>query len=74
MLGRTRALLLSGLDTPASNGDLARRTGRSKASVSEALTALRRAGLVSAHRTGRYVLYARTGVGEDLVAGAGGPV
>ncbi|WP_017579263.1 ArsR/SmtB family transcription factor [Nocardiopsis valliformis] len=69
VLGRTRALLLSELDTPASHGDLARRTGRSKASVSEALTALRRAGLVSAHRTGRYVLHARTGVGEALVAG-----
>ncbi|GAA1098770.1 winged helix DNA-binding protein [Nocardiopsis metallicus] len=70
VLGRTRALLLWEVDTPASNGDLARRTGRSKASVSEALTALRRAGLVSAHRTGRYVLYARTSVGEALVAGA----
>ena len=69
VLGRTRALLLSELSTPASNGDLARRTGRSKASVSEALTALRRAGLVSAHRTGRYVLYARTGIGEALVTG-----
>ncbi|GAB3735162.1 ArsR/SmtB family transcription factor [Nocardiopsis nanhaiensis] len=69
VLGRTRALLLSELDTPASNGDLARRTGRSKAAVSEALTALRRAGMVSAHRTGRYVLYARTGVGESLVDG-----
>ena len=69
VLGRTRALLLSELDTPAGNADLARRTGRSKASVSEALTALRRAGLVSAHRTGRYVLYARTGTGEALVTG-----
>jgi hypothetical protein len=30
---------------------------------------MRAAGLVSAHRTGRVVLYARTSVGESLVAG-----
>lgn len=50
-----------------------RRTGRSKASVSEGLGALRRAGLVGAHRTGRRVLYARTGLGENLVEGARAP-
>ncbi|MFF5713931.1 hypothetical protein [Streptomyces sp. NPDC012756] len=33
--------------------------------------ALRAAGLVSAHRAGRHVLYARTRIAEELVAGAG---
>jgi hypothetical protein len=31
---------------------------------------LRAAGLVNAHRTGRDVLYARTGVAESLLAGS----
>ncbi|MBE3000265.1 winged helix-turn-helix transcriptional regulator [Nocardiopsis sp. HNM0947] len=71
VLGRTRARLLAELETPAGQGDLVRRTGRSKASVSEGLTALRRAGLVSRHRTGRHVLYTRTGLGEHLVESSG---
>jgi DNA-binding transcriptional ArsR family regulator len=68
VLGRSRAALLTELDTPASTTDLARRTGLSAGGVSQHLTALREAGLVSAHRTGRYVLYARTGVAEALLA------
>ena len=68
VLGRSRAALLTELDTPASTTDLARRTGLSAGGVSQHLTALRAAGLVSAHRTGRYVLYARTGVAEALLA------
>lgn len=36
------------------------------------LTATRAAGLVSAHRSGRYVLYARTAAGEALVHAASG--
>jgi DNA-binding transcriptional ArsR family regulator len=70
VLGRSRALLLAELDTPASTTDLARRTGLSAGGVSQHLTALRAAGLVSAHRTGRFVLYARTGVAEALLAQA----
>jgi len=31
---------------------------------------LRAAGLVDAHRRGRYVLYARTSIAESLLAGA----
>ena len=68
VLGRSRAALLTELDTPASTTDLARRTGLSAGGVSQHLTALRAAGLVSAHRIGRYVLYARTGVAEALLA------
>nr|WP_282190012.1 hypothetical protein [Streptomyces sp. S1D4-11] len=38
--------------------------------MSQNLTALRDAGLVSAHRAGRSVLYARTSVAETLLAAA----
>ncbi|MFI6293116.1 DUF5937 family protein [Nonomuraea sp. NPDC050790] len=69
VLGRTRARLLASLDQPASTRELAVRTGLSEPGASQHLTALRRAGLCSAHRTGRYVLYARTAVAEALLAG-----
>ncbi|MER5767597.1 helix-turn-helix domain-containing protein [Streptomyces sp. NPDC001985] len=69
VLGRTRARLLAELTSPASTTELARRIALSAGGVSQHLTALRAAGLVSAHRTGRMVLYARTSVGESLVSG-----
>ncbi|MGW2255912.1 DUF5937 family protein [Kitasatospora sp. NPDC001660] len=68
VLGRSRALLLVELDAPASTTELARRTGLSPAAVSQYLTALRDAGLVSAHRAGRSVLYARTAAAEAVLA------
>ncbi|MET9666226.1 DUF5937 family protein [Streptomyces sp. NPDC006475] len=68
VLGRSRTRLLTELETPASTTDLARRTGLSAAGVSQYLTALRDAGLVSAHRAGRSVLYARTAAAETLLA------
>jgi DNA-binding transcriptional ArsR family regulator len=68
VLGRSRAVLLTELDTPASTTELAQRTGISTAGVSQHLTALRDAGMVSAHRAGRSVLYARTAVAESLLA------
>ncbi|MGW0878812.1 DUF5937 family protein [Streptomyces sp. NPDC002671] len=67
VLGRSRTLLLTELETPASTTELARRTGLSPAGVSQYLTALRNAGLVSAHRAGRSVLYARTAAAETLL-------
>ncbi|TGB07373.1 ArsR family transcriptional regulator [Streptomyces palmae] len=67
VLGRSRALLLTELETPASTTELAHRTGLSPAGVSQCLTALRDAGLVSAHRVGRWVLYARTAAAETLL-------
>ncbi|MEU9121084.1 DUF5937 family protein [Streptomyces sp. NPDC048506] len=75
VLGRSRATLLTELTAPASTTDLARRTGLTPGGVSQHLTALRTAGLVSAHRAGREVLYARTRAGEIVVeaAGAGSP-
>ncbi|MFJ8013365.1 DUF5937 family protein [Streptomyces sp. NPDC096339] len=69
VLGRSRTRLLAELETPASTTELARRTGLSPSGVSQYLTALRDAGLVSAHRAGRSVLYARTSVAESLLAG-----
>ncbi|GAA3510211.1 DNA-binding transcriptional ArsR family regulator [Streptosporangium album] len=68
VLGRSRAVLLTELESPASTTELARRTGVSAAGVSQHLTALRDAGMVSAHRAGRSVLYARTAVAESLLA------
>ncbi|MFH8369535.1 DUF5937 family protein [Streptomyces sp. NPDC018031] len=68
VLGRSRARLLTELDSPASTTELARRTGLSAAGVSQCLTALRGAGLVSSHRAGRCVLYARTSVAEAVLA------
>jgi DNA-binding transcriptional ArsR family regulator len=67
VLGRSRTLLLTELDSPASTTELAHRTNLAPGSVSEQLAALRAAGLVTAHRSGRFVLYARTGVAESLL-------
>ncbi|MFF3217158.1 ArsR/SmtB family transcription factor [Streptomyces sp. NPDC002886] len=70
VLGRSRALLLTDLDSPASTTQLAHRTGLSPAAVSRYLTALHNAGLLSAHRAGRSVLYARTAAAETLLQAA----
>jgi DNA-binding transcriptional ArsR family regulator len=70
VIGRSRALLLAELEAPASTTELAARTGMSAGGVSEHLTALRAAGMVSAHRAGRSVLYARTSVADSLLAAA----
>ncbi|MET8507381.1 DUF5937 family protein [Streptomyces sp. NPDC004787] len=67
VLGRSRALLLAELDTPASTTQLATVLPLSAAAVSQHLTALRHAGLVTAHRSGRSVLYARTAVADALL-------
>jgi DNA-binding transcriptional ArsR family regulator len=72
VLGRTRALLLTELTVPASTSDLAGRTGLTAGGVNQHLTALRDAGIVSAHRSGRSVLYMRTAVAESLLAAATG--
>jgi DNA-binding transcriptional ArsR family regulator len=72
VLGRSRTLLLAELDTPASTTQLARTSGLSAAGVSQHLTALRNAGLVTAHRAGRSVLYARTSVADALLTPAVG--
>jgi uncharacterized protein DUF5937/regulatory ArsR family protein len=70
VLGHGRATLLAELTAPAATIDLAGRTGLSPSGVSQHLTALRAAGLVTAHRSGRFVLYARSSAGEALVTAA----
>ncbi|MFI9046023.1 DUF5937 family protein [Streptomyces sp. NPDC053427] len=67
VIGRTRARLLAELDSPASTTELAERTGLSAPNVSHHLTALREAGLLARHRTGRTVLYRRTRAAELLL-------
>ncbi|MFF5423429.1 MULTISPECIES: DUF5937 family protein [unclassified Streptomyces] len=67
VLGRSRTLLLTELDTPASTTQLAAHCGLSAAGTSQHLIALRNAGLVTAHRSGRSVLYARTAVADQLL-------
>jgi DNA-binding transcriptional ArsR family regulator len=67
VFGATRARLLAELDNPASTKDLSGRTGLTAGGVNQHLTALKAAGLVSSHRVGRFVLYARTAVAEALV-------
>ncbi len=71
VLGRARATLLGELAAPASTTELARRTGLSAGGVSQHLGALRAAGLVSAQRAGRVVLYARTLAADGLLRAAG---
>jgi hypothetical protein len=69
VLGETRARLLAALDAPRSTTELARRLGLSAGGISQHLSALKSAGLVSAGREGRLVLYVRTPRAEALLAG-----
>ncbi|HZX05079.1 ArsR/SmtB family transcription factor [Kribbella sp.] len=71
VLGRSRATLLTHLDAPRSTTDLAARTDLTPGGVSQHLTALRQAGLVTSHRAGRLVLYSRTSAAEGLLTAAG---
>lgn len=73
VLGRSRAEVLVQLDVARSTTELAERIGLTAGGVSQHLRALRAAGLVTGHRVGRVVLYARTSVAEGLLgAGEGG--
>ncbi|MEV5017186.1 DUF5937 family protein [Streptomyces sp. NPDC053780] len=69
LLGRGRAAILASLDVPATTTGLARQLDLAPSSVSSHLTVLREAGLLSARRQGRQVLYERTGLGDALAAG-----
>jgi DNA-binding transcriptional ArsR family regulator len=72
LIGRTRALMLSSLDEPASTTALAARTGFSPGGVSRHLLALRRARLVESARRGHEVFYRRTPLGSALLRGGMG--
>jgi DNA-binding transcriptional ArsR family regulator len=70
VVGRSRAKLLTALDVPRSTTDVARQLGLSAAAVSQHLSVLRAAGLVTSRRRGREVLYLRTTLAEHLQAPA----
>lgn len=71
LLGRTRAEILVSLRLPRSTTDLARSLGLTPPTVSSHLAILRRSGLVTCWRSGRRVLYQRTGVASTIVAACG---
>ncbi|MEV6411700.1 winged helix-turn-helix domain-containing protein [Kribbella sp. NPDC051718] len=70
VLGRSRAELLALLGSPRSTTELAARIGLTAGGVSQHLSALRAGGLVTPHRVGRVVLYARTSAAEALLEAA----
>jgi DNA-binding transcriptional ArsR family regulator len=61
-----RAQILRELDRPAATLDLAGRMRVSAGGISDHLSVLRRAGLVTRRRDGRRVVYARTLAGDAL--------
>lgn len=67
VLGKSRAEILAQLDAPRSTTELAARTGLTAGGMSQHLSALRAGGLVSPHRVGRSMLYARTSAAESLL-------
>jgi DNA-binding transcriptional ArsR family regulator len=69
LLGPTRAAVLTLLAAPYSTGEVAARLGLAAGTASHHLTTLRDAGLVSAERAGRRLLYQRTELGDRLTAG-----
>ncbi|HEX3509751.1 MAG TPA: DUF5937 family protein [Solirubrobacteraceae bacterium] len=72
LVGRTRAQLLTALDSPRSTLELAGALGISSGGVSQHLSVLRDAGLVSGRRVQRAVLYLRSADGDALVRATGG--
>ncbi len=73
LVGRGRARMLVELDAPLSTTELAHRIGMTPGGVSQHLTTLRAAGLVTTHRRGRAVVNTRTPVADALLAAAGPP-
>jgi DNA-binding transcriptional ArsR family regulator len=68
LIGHNRAAILTALDRPRSTTELARVLDISGGGVSQHLTVLRDAGLVSGRRLQRAVLYLRSADGDALVA------
>jgi len=70
LLGRSRSAILVRLDLPHSTTQLARLLGQSPPSISQHLSVLRRAALVTSWRSGRSVLYQRTPLATSLLQAA----
>lgn len=68
LVGQARAALLLALDCPRSTTELAATLGMSPGGVSQHLSILRKAGLVSGNRLQRVVLYMRSTDGDSLVS------
>lgn len=73
VLGQTRAAVLLQLDLPMSTTQLAGLLELTPATLNVHLKALQGAGILSARREGRAVLYSRTPLGEDMATVAGRP-
>lgn len=71
LIGRRRARILRELDRPAATLDLAKRMRISAGGISDHLSVLHRAGLVTRHREGRHVVYTRTSSGNVLRSASG---
>ncbi|WP_406059573.1 helix-turn-helix domain-containing protein [Streptomyces sp. NBC_01077] len=68
MLGRGRAAVLRELGGPLTTAGLADRLGLAPSTVSEHLSVLAEAGVVTRHRVGRSVYYQLTDTGRSLLA------
>ncbi|MEU8617985.1 helix-turn-helix domain-containing protein [Streptomyces sp. NPDC048623] len=68
LLGRGRAAVLRELDGPLTTAGLADRLGLAPSTVSEHLSLLADAGVVTRHRVGRSVYYQLTDTGRSLLA------
>lgn len=71
VVGGTRAAMLGALATPRTTADLARSLELTAGAVSQHVTILRNAGLLTSHRTGRVVRHLRSDAGEHLVMASG---
>lgn len=69
LIGSRRAAVLGLLDVPRSTTELARQLQVSPGGVSQHLSVLRSNGLITRHRVGSVVLYARSAAGELLANG-----
>lgn len=67
VMGKGRAALLADLDAPRTTTDLAHRLEMTPGGISQHLGALKEAGLVTAQRHGRSVLYCRSALADELV-------
>ncbi|WP_157250381.1 ArsR/SmtB family transcription factor [Nonomuraea typhae] len=67
LLGRGRATVLQALDGPATTTQLVAQLSMTLGGVGDHLGVLRRAGLVTRARSGRWVLYSRTPMGDALI-------
>jgi DNA-binding transcriptional ArsR family regulator len=72
LLGRTRASLLVALEEPRSTSELSGALGITNGGVSQHLSVLHDAGLVSRRRVARVVLYLRSPEGDALLRAADG--